>query len=107
MLDTTLKQFFALAQKAKLFLGGDTGPLHLAAAAGTPIVGIYGPTPARRNGPFAKEDVIVERLDLDCRIDCFRRSCSHTSCMKIPVEAVWQQVEKRMRNAECGVRITV
>ena len=107
MLDTTLKQFFALAQKAKLFLGGDTGPLHLAAAAGTPIVGIYGPTPARRNGPFAKDDVIVERFDLDCRVDCFRRSCSHTSCMKIPVEAVWQQVEKRMRNAECGVRITV
>ncbi len=107
MLDSTLKQFFALAQKAKLFLGGDTGPLHLAAAAGAPIVGIYGPTPARRNGPFANEDVIVERFDLDCRVDCFRRSCSHTSCMKIPVEAVWQQVRKRLRNAECEMRVTL
>ena len=106
-LDSTLKQFFALARHAKLFLGGDTGPLHLAAAAGTPIVGIYGPTPARRNGPFAPEDVIVERFDLDCRVDCFRRSCSHTSCMKIPVEVVWQQVLKRLRNAECGMRITL
>lgn len=96
VLASTLKQFFALARQAHLFLGGDTGPLHLAAAAGTPIVGIYGPTPARRNGPFAKDDVIVERFDLDCRVDCFRRSCSHTSCMKIPVEAVWQQVEKRI-----------
>ncbi|MBL8203289.1 MAG: glycosyltransferase family 9 protein [Blastocatellia bacterium] len=96
LLNSTLKQFFALAQRARLFLGGDTGPLHLAAAAGTPIVGIYGPTPARRNGPFAPADVIVERFDLDCRVGCFRRSCSHTSCMNIPVEAVWQQVQKRI-----------
>lgn len=96
LLDSTLKQFFALAQRARLFLGGDTGPLHLAAAARTPIVGIYGPTPARRNGPFAPADVIVERFDLECRVDCFRRSCSHTSCMNIPVEAVWQQVQKRI-----------
>jgi ADP-heptose:LPS heptosyltransferase len=105
-LDSTLKQFFALAQQAKLFLGGDTGPLHLAAAAGTPIVGIYGPTPARRNGPFSPADVIVERFDLDCRVDCFRRRCSHTSCMNIPVEAVWQKVEQRLRIADCGLRIT-
>lgn len=98
LLDSTLKQFFALAKRAQLFLGGDTGPLHLAAAAGTPIVGIYGPTPARRNGPFAAADVVVERFDLDCRTDCFRRSCSHTSCMNIPVEAVWQQVQRRIRN---------
>ncbi len=99
LLDATLKQFFALAQQAKLFLGGDTGPLHLAAAAGTPIVGIYGPTPARRNGPFANDDVVIERFDLDCRVDCFRRSCSHTSCMNIPVEAVWQSVMKRISAA--------
>ncbi|HZS04072.1 MAG TPA: lipopolysaccharide heptosyltransferase I [Blastocatellia bacterium] len=95
-LDSTLKQFFALARRARLFIGGDTGPLHLAAAAGTPIVGIYGPTPARRNGPFAKDDIVVERFDLDCRTDCFRRACSHTSCMKIPVEAVWREVVKRL-----------
>ena len=95
-LPATLKQFFALARQAKLFIGGDTGPLHLAAAAGTPIVGIYGPTPALRNGPFAKDDVVIERFDLDCRVDCFRRSCSHTSCMKIPIENVWQGVERRI-----------
>jgi lipopolysaccharide heptosyltransferase I len=100
MLDTTLKQFFALARQAQLFVGGDTGPLHLAAAAGTPIIGIYGPTPARRNGPFAADDIVVERFDLDCRTDCFRRSCSHTSCMNIPVEAVWRSVVKRIEQTE-------
>jgi lipopolysaccharide heptosyltransferase I len=98
-LDTGLKQFFALARRAKLFLGGDTGPMHIAAAARAPIVSIFGPTEARRNGPFAKSDLIVERFDLDCRVDCYRRSCSHTSCMNIPVESVWRSVEKRLRNA--------
>lgn len=96
VLETTLKQFYALARKARLFLGGDTGPMHLAAAAGTPIVAIFGPTEARRNGPFAAEDRVIERFDLDCRVDCYRRSCSHISCMKIPVESVWQGVVKRL-----------
>lgn len=96
-LASTLKQFLALARKAKLFLGGDTGPMHLAAAAGTPIVALFGPTSARRNGPFDPGDLVVERFDLDCRTDCYRRYCSHTSCMKIPVETVWQAVTKRLR----------
>jgi lipopolysaccharide heptosyltransferase I len=97
MLDTTLKQFFALARNAKVFIGGDTGPMHIAAAARTPIVAIFGPTASRRNGPFAPDDVVVERFDLDCRADCYRRSCSHISCMNIPVEDVWQGIEKRLR----------
>lgn len=99
-LASTLKQFLALARQAKLFLGGDTGPMHLAAAAGTPIVALFGPTSARRNGPFAREDLIVERFDLDCRTDCYRRYCSHTSCMKIPVEQVWQAVTKRLQTGK-------
>ncbi len=96
-LDTTLKQFYALARRARLFIGGDTGPMHIAAAARAPIVSIFGPTGSRRNGPFAPGDVVVERFDLDCRVDCYRRSCSHTSCMNIPIESVWQGVEKRLR----------
>ena len=104
-LDSTLKQFLALAARAKLFLGGDTGPMHLAAAARTPIVALFGPTSARRNGPFAPDDVVIERFDLDCRTDCYRRYCSHTSCMKLPVEMVWQGIVKRLRIANCGLRI--
>ncbi|MGE0128660.1 MAG: lipopolysaccharide heptosyltransferase I [Blastocatellales bacterium] len=103
-LDTTLKQFFALARHARLFIGGDTGPMHIAAAARAPIVAIFGPTESRRNGPFAKNDVVIERDDLDCRVDCYRRSCSHTSCMKIPVETVWRGVERRLRIVDCGMR---
>ena len=50
---TSLTQLIALLKRAKLFVGGDTGPLHLAAACGTPIVGIFGPTDPQRNGPFS------------------------------------------------------
>lgn len=100
MVDSTLKGFLALAKGAKLFIGGDTGPMHLAAAAGTPIVAIFGPTSARRNGPFRREDLVVERFDLDCRTDCYRRSCSHTSCMKIPAVTVWDGVVRRLQAEE-------
>lgn len=104
-LDSTLKQFLALAARAKLFLGGDTGPMHLAAAARTPIVTLFGPTSARRNGPFAPDDVVIERFDLDCRTDCYRRYCSHTSCMKLPVESVWQGIVTRLQAAN-GVKMS-
>ncbi len=99
-IDANLKQFFALCRRARLFVGGDTGPMHLAAAARTPIVALFGPTMPQRNGPFSPEDLIVERHDLDCRTDCYRRSCSHTSCMKIPAADVWQAVTKRLQIAE-------
>ncbi len=48
----TLPQMTALLRRAALFLGGDTGPLHLAAALGVPVVGLYGPTDPERNGPY-------------------------------------------------------
>ncbi|MGA9770852.1 MAG: glycosyltransferase family 9 protein [Blastocatellia bacterium] len=98
---STLKQFVALARRAALFVGGDTGPLHLAAASHTPIVGIYGPTSPERNGPFDNRDVTVRR-DLWCRADCHRRSCWHWECMDIPVSAVAQAVTTRLARIDEG-----
>jgi heptosyltransferase-1 len=95
----TLKQFVALARRAALFIGGDTGPLHLAAACRTPIVGLYGPTGAARNGPFDPRDLVVGR-DLWCRPDCHRRRCWHWECMDIPVDVVKRAVTSRL--ARCG-----
>jgi lipopolysaccharide heptosyltransferase I len=96
---STLKQFVALARLAGLFVGGDTGPLHLAAASGTPIVGVYGPTSAERNGPFDKRDIAVG-LDLWCRSNCHRRSCWHWECMDISLDAVGKAVSVRLALAE-------
>ena len=98
---STLKQFVALAKRASLFVGGDTGPLHLAAASRTPIVGLYGPTSPERNGPFDPRDVTVGR-DLWCRADCHRRSCWHWECMDIPVSDVRAAVLKRLANIEAS-----
>jgi heptosyltransferase-1 len=98
-LASTLKQFVALARRASLFVGGDTGPLHLAAASGAPIVGIYGPTSPERNGPFDKRDIAVG-LDLWCRLNCHRRSCWHWECMDIPLNIVTKAVSARLAESD-------
>jgi heptosyltransferase-1 len=48
----SLEQLIALTRRVSLVIGGDTGPLHLASALGKPVVGIYGPTDPKRNGPY-------------------------------------------------------
>jgi len=55
----TLTQLIALTRQAKLFIGGDTGPLHLAASLNVPVVGIYGPTDPERNGPFGTSSIVL------------------------------------------------
>lgn len=92
----SLKAFYSLAQRARVYVGGDTGPTHLAVAAGAPVVGLFGPTEWWRNGSPRPEDVCVERTDIDCRVDCHRRSCSKWICMDIEVERVFRAVEKRL-----------
>ncbi|HKP13714.1 MAG TPA: glycosyltransferase family 9 protein, partial [Blastocatellia bacterium] len=101
---STLKQFVALSRRAALFVGGDTGPLHLAAAAGAPVVGIYGPTSPERNGPFDPRDITVGR-DLWCRADCHRRRCSHWECMDIPLSAVARAAAIRLTGAGEGAEL--
>jgi lipopolysaccharide heptosyltransferase I len=92
----SLKGFFSLVRQARIYVGGDTGPTHLAVAAGTPIVGLFGPTEWWRNGSPKPDDVCVERNDIDCRVDCHRRSCSKWICMDIDVERVLGAVDKRL-----------
>jgi len=56
---SNLPQLTALLRRAALCIGGDTGPVHLAAALGTPVVGIYGPTDPARNGPFTAHSRVL------------------------------------------------
>jgi heptosyltransferase-1 len=92
----SLKGFFSLARDARVYVGGDTGPTHIAVAAGTPIVGLFGPTEWWRNGSPRPEDICVERNDIDCRVDCHRRSCSKWICMDIEVGRVMDAVQRRL-----------
>lgn len=58
---SSITELIALTRRAKLFIGGDTGPLHLAAALQVPVVGIYGPTDPARNGPYGTRSVVLRR----------------------------------------------
>ena len=93
----SLKGFYELAKRAQVYVGGDTGPTHLAIAARAPIVGLFGPTEWWRNGSPRADDICVERLDIDCRTDCHRRECSKWICMDIEVDRVFQAVTQRLR----------
>jgi heptosyltransferase-1 len=55
----TITELIALTRRARLFLGGDTGPLHLAAALHVPIVAIYGPTDPARTGPYGTHSIVL------------------------------------------------
>ena len=92
----SLKGFYELAKRAKIYVGGDTGPTHLAVAANAPVVGIFGPTEWWRNGSPNPMDICVEREDINCRVDCHRRNCSNWICMDISVETVANAVQKRL-----------
>ncbi len=94
----TLKGFYELAKLAKAYVGGDTGPTHLAIAAGTPVLGMFGPTEWWRNGSTNTDDVCVERLDIGCRTECHRRTCSNWICMNIPADAVMSAVSRRLHS---------
>lgn len=55
----TVSELISLTRRARLFIGGDTGPMHLAAALQIPVVGLFGPTNPARNGPFGTRAVVL------------------------------------------------
>jgi heptosyltransferase I len=92
-------QLIPLLKKARLLIGGDTGPFHLACALGTPVVGIFGPTSPIRNGPWREEEESVTHL-LPCSA-CHGRTCSlGNECMDISVEEVFAAVIRRLKKLE-------
>ncbi len=97
----TLPQLACLLEHCLMFIGGDTGPLHLAAAMGVPVLGIYGPTTPWRNGPFGVEHALLYR-PLPCS-GCHKRSCRDPLCiLSLTVEEaleaaleLWGRVRER------------
>jgi lipopolysaccharide heptosyltransferase I len=93
---STITQFIALVRRAKLFLSGDTGPLHLAAAVGTPIVAIYGPTDPARNGPFSPTDITLWSHE---PINYTRRASEAKYLSGVSVESVLRAIHERRARA--------
>jgi heptosyltransferase-1 len=89
---TSLKQLAYIIKNARALVGGDTGPMHLAAALATPVVALHGPTDTIRNGPYGPghKALVTAR---DCA-GCWRRACPKgLDCLAgITVEAVHDAV---------------
>ncbi len=95
----SLKGFYEIARRAAVYIGGDTGPTHLAVVAKAPVVGLFGPTEWWRNGSPNPDDICVERTDITCRVDCHRRTCSNWICMDSDVETVFAAVSTRLQRS--------
>ncbi len=93
---TTISDLVSLLKSASLMVSGDTGPLHVAGAVGTPLVGIFGPTDPARNGPWAEDDVAVSRYrGCECH---YQRRChiSGWCLLDISPREVMELADKRL-----------
>jgi len=101
---TGLKELAGLYSLADLVVSTDTGPMHLAAAVNAPLIALFGPTAPWRTGPYGNGHVIL-RKPLGCS-PCFKKKCESMECMNsLSVEEVLKAAEKKLRIAECGLRI--
>jgi ADP-heptose:LPS heptosyltransferase len=93
---TSIADIVALARRASLMISGDTGPTHIAAAVGAPIVGLYGPTRPERNGPWLPEDITVSRAAI-CQCHHLRQCRLATMCLlDIQADEVIAAAERRL-----------
>ena len=93
---TSITEILGIAQTARVMVSGDTGPLHLAGAVGTPLVAIFGPTRTERNGPWDSADITISRLDR-CVCHYERRCRLGTPCIEdVDVAEVIAAVERRL-----------
>ena len=102
---TTIKQFAAIAKRSALFVGSDSGAMHIAAAVGTSVVALFGPSNPREWGPRGG---LVEVLykGLDCRI-CFHPTCQRgeQNCMRlITIDEVMLAAAGLMGRARPAIR---
>ena len=97
---TGIGDLLALARGARLIVSGDTGPLHLAAAVGTPVVALFGPSDPARNGPWEATDISLSRY-ADCVCHYQRRCRRSRACIEdISAEEVRAAIDRRLATAE-------
>lgn len=91
---TTLTQLGAILQKCRLFVTNDSGPMHIAAAIGVPVVAIFGPTNPLLQGPLSPNSIVIRNEELDC-LACNLTKCPiGNPCMeKLSVDRVYHEVK--------------
>ncbi len=103
--DAGLRELAALIQRCTLYIGNDTGPMHIAAAVGTRVIAIFGSTSARRSGPYGSRHVVISKA-IGCS-PCHpgRRpgGCKRGKCLAmeaISIGQVSQVVERILSNGQ-------
>jgi heptosyltransferase-1 len=86
---TSLTELASLARRAQVFIASDTGPLHIAAAVGTPCVGLYGPMPVERCRPYGKQHIALQKAAPTGKLRSRRRS-SNAGMLAIGIDDVCQ-----------------
>ena len=86
VVECSLEQLIAVTRRAALFVGGDTGPAHLASALHIPVVGIFGPTDPARNGPYGGRYLVLRNAE--SKRDHSRRREPERGLLSITVEQV-------------------
>jgi lipopolysaccharide heptosyltransferase I len=100
--ETSIADLLGLARGAAIMVSGDTGPTHIAAALGVPIVGIYGPTRPERNGPWRPEDETISRASV-CQCHHYRQCRAERMCLlDVEVAEVLAAVDRRLSAAARG-----
>jgi len=90
------RQLVALLEQAALVIANDSGPMHIAAALGRPLVAVFGPTNPIRTGPYRRPDSVV-RVQIPCS-PCYSRRCSHISCMRwLEAAGVLEQARRQIQ----------
>jgi heptosyltransferase-1 len=92
---TTLSQVMAILQQAKLTIGNDSGPLHIAATFSVPLISLYGPTDPRIVGPYGQTDHVIEAGQNVSREHRYSKKPEHR-IDNISVEQVWINVQKEL-----------
>lgn len=89
---TDIKELISIIRGARYVITNDSGPMHIAAAFGIPVVAIFGPTNPVRTGPYGKNHIIV-KSDIECA-PCYKKNCKTIQCMDdISVEKVYTAVK--------------
>lgn len=96
---TSLRELACLYRRAALVVTTDSGPMHIAAAVGTPTVALFGPTDPARTGPFGAGHLVI-RSNVPCS-PCFLKHCAGRECMmEITVEDVFEAVKQQLSRKE-------
>ena len=94
-----LKQFGALVKKSDLYIGNDSGPTHMAATLGTPLVALYGPQDPKITGPYGQTPKEIIFKNKGCAVPCRRSDCDQMRCIdEISVEEVKQAASRLLKD---------